>query len=254
MSKGFSLVEISVVLIIIALIFAGISTGNVLIKQAELRSITNDLEAYKAAYASFIVAYNKPPGDIDNATFYFPVADCEITAGACNGDGNGLILAATDSTDEVRAAMKHMAMAGLLNAYVPAVTVDNTTYLSLGTSAPRSKVDGTGYMMVNRNAAGFLNQANTLLPAFVSTDNVVYIGSQKGSGAELLVYGALNGYEAFNLDKKMDDAMSTSGGLTGASTGYVRTIVGEGQSGCLAGGNYDAKSAKNSCLVGLKLN
>lgn len=50
MKKGFSLVELSIVLIIIGLLIAGVSSGSKLIKQARINSLINELNELKNSF------------------------------------------------------------------------------------------------------------------------------------------------------------------------------------------------------------
>ncbi|MFI4983860.1 MAG: type II secretion system protein [Rickettsiales bacterium] len=253
-NRAFALMEMAIVLTLIALVLAGIAAGGGLIKQAELRSAGADLAGFKNSYNSFIAAYGQPPGDISNATSYFNVGDCEITSGACNGDGNGLILSAKDSSDEVRAAMKHLSLAGLLSEYIAAVTINTSTPLIFGVSAPKSRIDNAGYMMVNANITGTLDDAGAMTPIFNIIDNAAYLGAPSTAGADILINGALSPYDAYNIDKKMDDGSSTDAGLIGASTGEIRTINANNQNSCVSSGYYQGTSPIFGCLLGIRLN
>ena len=51
--QGFTLVELSIVIIIIGFLIAGISAGNSLIKQAEISRAINDLQSIKMAVGQF---------------------------------------------------------------------------------------------------------------------------------------------------------------------------------------------------------
>lgn len=79
---GFTLVEISIVLVIIALMSGGIMAGRYLMKVAELNSIHRQLIQYEAARNTFEAKYNCLAGDCRNAA--------ESGLGA-NGNGNGYL-------------------------------------------------------------------------------------------------------------------------------------------------------------------
>ena len=63
---AFSLIELSIVLIIIGLLVAGITGGQSLIKSAKIRAFMNELNGYKQAVSSFYVAKDRLPGDLNN--------------------------------------------------------------------------------------------------------------------------------------------------------------------------------------------
>lgn len=90
--QGFTLVELSIVIVIIGLIVAGIVGGQTLVKQAQLRSVYADANKYKVAINAFKLEYNQLPGDMDNAHDYWPGCNSGATAAQCNGNGNKLIV------------------------------------------------------------------------------------------------------------------------------------------------------------------
>lgn len=98
-TSGFTLIELSMVLVIIALLVGGILVGAALIRAAELRAQAKQLEQYETAINSFRIKYNCLPGDCLNATNFFGTAsDCTSTAvsssprsGTCNGNGDSRI-------------------------------------------------------------------------------------------------------------------------------------------------------------------
>ncbi len=95
--SGFTLVELSIVLVIIGLIIGGVLVGKDLIKAAEIRAAISNLQQLETTYNAFRLKYNCIPGDCNNATDYFGQWYVGIVALNCaiptngNGDGNGLI-------------------------------------------------------------------------------------------------------------------------------------------------------------------
>ena len=90
--KGFSLIELSVVVLIIGLIVAGVSSGTKLVKQAELRGIIQEMNAINAAYNTFKSTYKAIPGDMSNASTFFDLcASGGVGNDNCNGNGDGFI-------------------------------------------------------------------------------------------------------------------------------------------------------------------
>jgi len=73
-TSGFTLIELSIVLVIIWLIIGGVLTGQDLIKSAEIRAQISQIEKYNTAVNAFKLKYNCTPGDCPNATDYFPNA------------------------------------------------------------------------------------------------------------------------------------------------------------------------------------
>ncbi len=88
-NSAFSLVELSIVLIIIGLLVAGVVGGSSLIKSAALRSVMSEARNYGIVTNSFFVAYDELPGDIRSGG-YTPPSTLSLSNG-CVGDGDGKI-------------------------------------------------------------------------------------------------------------------------------------------------------------------
>ena len=65
---AFTLVELSIVIVIIGLLIGGILGGQSLIHASELKSVISDFQKYQSAITQFRTQYNAWPGDMPNAT------------------------------------------------------------------------------------------------------------------------------------------------------------------------------------------
>jgi prepilin-type N-terminal cleavage/methylation domain-containing protein len=87
---GFTLVELAIVLVIIGLIIGGVLVGQDLIKAAELRAVSADIEKYNAAANTYRNRFNGLPGDLlSDRAASFGMAARDGTAG--HGDGNSIV-------------------------------------------------------------------------------------------------------------------------------------------------------------------
>jgi prepilin-type N-terminal cleavage/methylation domain-containing protein len=66
--RGFTLVELSIVLVVVGLAIGGVLVGKDLIRAAEYRKFHSQIESYQLASNTFRVKYNAVPGDMPNAT------------------------------------------------------------------------------------------------------------------------------------------------------------------------------------------
>ena len=128
MRQGFSLVELSIVLVILGLLTGGILAGQSLIRASQLRAVTTEHDRYVAAVQTFRDKYFALPGDMTNATKFWGAADggdgigfdCRGAETAdirtCNGNGDGRIGGAlrmsVDSSWEGEIHAKHGIIAG----------------------------------------------------------------------------------------------------------------------------------------------
>jgi prepilin-type N-terminal cleavage/methylation domain-containing protein len=86
--SGFTLIEISIVLVIIGLILGGALKGQELIQTAKVRSTINQLDGVKAAYYAFQDRYRALPGDYRDAPVNLPAPPAGTTVLAGNGNGS----------------------------------------------------------------------------------------------------------------------------------------------------------------------
>lgn len=273
--NGFTLVELSIVMVIIALLLAGITSGRGLVKQAELNSILTEMQMYQAAYNTFVLRRASVPGDIKNAESRWSATGstpCAVTAGNCNGNGNSLInFGALGASKEIYAAWKQLSLEDIITSgtvAVPDNLVNSTGTVVIGENVPESKYEGAGYIMTGDNIS------MDVASPWKDIANAVFIANIGATGT-VLDGGILSPEDAYNLDQKIDDATflgsaetpldalinsalarsAPSGGHTGASTGGFRSITGSGASGsCVSGGMYDFSNERLECISGMALN
>lgn len=78
---GYSLVEVSMVLLITGIITAGVLKGRSLINSARLDAVVSDIRSLQLAYSQYIDAYSSIPGNDKNISSF----NQNVTAG--KGDG-----------------------------------------------------------------------------------------------------------------------------------------------------------------------
>ena len=117
LNKAFSIVEITVVILIISLIAAFVTKGIDLNRQANIRAIITQAQTLQTNIYSFEETYNELPGDMLQA-FDLWGSDCATGGSAaanCNGNGDGNIEDSGISNDnESFRAWQHMTLAGIL--------------------------------------------------------------------------------------------------------------------------------------------
>jgi prepilin-type N-terminal cleavage/methylation domain-containing protein len=84
--KGFTLVEIAIVLVIIGLLLGGILKGQEMITQAKIKNVVADFSGISAAYYGYQDRYRAIPGDDSGAAARWAVAPA-----ATSGNGDGVV-------------------------------------------------------------------------------------------------------------------------------------------------------------------
>lgn len=221
--QGFSLVELSIVLVILGLLVGGVLGGQSLIKAAELRAVTTEHSNFVTAVNTFRTRFNAVPGDFRMATsFWDEAADCDGWSGAlstngstCNGDGGGTLEngVANDTTKvgdrENVQFWQHLSNAGLIEGSY------NATWTAVaGQSFPNSKFTGGAWQATSTEegtAADFFSN-------FSNTDYYLFTASTDAAAEGVAI---LLPEDAWNIDRKMDDGMPARGSVQTHSGGQL---------------------------------
>ncbi len=221
-SQGFSLVELSIVLVILGLLTGGILTGQNLIRAAELRSVTTEFQTYQTAIMTFRDKYFALPGDMRNATDFWGSAGgsgtlgdgCEAATGTgtqtCNGDGNGRAGIPEDVGQYGESFMlwQHLANANLISgSYTGKAGSGGKLDSAPGVNMPLSKMSGTGWGVYWWNLKG-INNPNWFAYDY---ETMFVFGALKTAG--LPENPVLTPAEAWGIDKKIDDGKPGTGNL-----------------------------------------
>lgn len=246
MKQAFSLVELSIVLVILGLLTGGILAGQSLIRASELRSVTTQASQYMTAGQAFRDKYFALPGDMTNATSFWTAAHttpatCVTTAGTgtqtCNGDGNGLIGFAAGSNELYR-AWQHLANAGLIEGTYSGITQGSTTYSTTAANAPRGKLGNSLWHVYgwgeSAGAAGDMFAGNY--------GNAFEFGGVVANSDPATPI--MKPEEMWNLDTKMDDGKPSTGSIVTRQYGACATATGVSD----ANATYTLTSTANSCV------
>ncbi len=212
--KGFSLVELSIVLVILGLLTGGILAGQSLIRAAELRAVTTEFQRYTTASYSFRDKYFAMPGDWNNAQAVWGAqgTNCSgtvttlATTGTCNGDGDGNIgYPGASMSAEAFQFWRQLALAGLIEGSYTGVAGSGSAIDSQpGTNIPRSKMNGAGWGV--QYIGGSYGDTETYTAVYGNA--LIFGGTVSGS----LPRGSiLKPEEAWNIDTKMDDGKPGTG-------------------------------------------
>jgi len=200
---GVSLVELSIVIVIIGLILGAVAGGISIRKAAELRSIITEYDRLQVAFSGFEDKYRDLPGDMPDAHDYWDDGVDGVcgTAAQCNGDGDGTIdLGSDDDEREVWRLWQHLSLAGFIEGTYTGI---GGAGLDLGKSL-MSKFSNAGFHSEHRNGGAY---------SFGRSGNILELA--KANTVANSWTGILSVIQAKTIDNKMDDGIANKGRLYG---------------------------------------
>jgi len=157
--RGFTLVEMSIVLVIIGLLLGGVLSAQSLIKRAQTQDLIQTTQDLQAATASFKSRYNFLPGDLPA-----PANSIPGVAAACGaGTGTGAI----DTAAKRTCAINELVLSGLIRGHLVTGT-PNYAVISNGTTFTLSDAAGAGFVLP-------ANWVNVVVIATLNCDTAVQI-------------------------------------------------------------------------------
>ena len=222
---GFTLIELSIVLVIIGLIIGAILVGQDMIAAATVRMQIAQIEKYQSAVNTFKSKFNNQlPGDISNAdavAFGFSARG----AYAGEGDGNGIIegvttnlaghnygiaLAAGETAmfwvDLAQAQLIDISLSTASPSVVPGATVTGS---AVALYMPPAKIGGGNYVFVWSGGSspklGTAQGLGSVNYYGISAQYTINTSVGLGSNATIPVQ------QAYAMDSKVDDGFPTSG-------------------------------------------
>ncbi len=223
--SGFTLIELSIVLVIIGLVIGGILVGQELIYGAQVRRMVSEKEQLTSAVNTFRLKYNALPGDMTDATALWGTnANCNavsttLTTTTCNGNGDGKVGGLLDvvgntNTIEPWLFWQHLSNAQLWSGLYTGARISGglfQRFATIGLNVPAS--------------AAYPDKA-LFVEYYAKTDNNSWMWAATKGGRHQLHIGApiagtpgasfvgtpwLTNRQAYAIDSKYDDGMPGSG-------------------------------------------
>jgi prepilin-type N-terminal cleavage/methylation domain-containing protein len=256
LTAGFTLIELSIVLVIIGLIVGGVLVGQNLIAAAGVRATITQIEKYNTAVNTFRDKYGALPGDL-NASVAAQFGFTARGTGVAQGDGNGVIQGTS-----------YESVSGVIEGQgeTPMFWVDLTTANGLnvnlidGSFSAASPVTLSGGIDITGAA---LN--NWLPQAKLGSGNYVYVFSDNSTNyfgisgvsniknshsGEMYTNPGMTVQQAYSIDQKIDDGMPMTGNVIAGyaiSTGTSWAGIGVGIDMTYFGGDVFPGSS-TSCM------
>lgn len=249
---GFSLLELSIVLVAIGLLVGGLLVASNLIRSSEVRAIITEIHNYRVAVQNFHTRYDALPGDMDYATRLWGAVNtdpntCFATAtttgstATCNGNGNGQIrIWDGPGGNEGFRAWQHLSNAGLVGGQFPGISDGssaNREAATVGYNVPESQMKGVGFTLNSFDT--HTGHANWFDGPY---KNVMFVGTQNDDWETHNPF--LTPAEALSVDSKEDDGKP--------STGVIRTFKSPIHANCITSDDddlaaYDVSQADITC-------
>ena len=211
--KAFTLVELSIVLVILGLLVGGVLTGQSLIRAAELRAVTSEYQRYQTASNAFRDKYFALPGDMTNASLFWTSLS---TSNNGNGDGVLMVALSNGATSEIFQFWNMLSLAGVIEGKYTGISGSGGTNESiLGSNAPKSKLSAGGWGIGSSVYWG-TSSSGDVATYVASYDNTLVFGSFAATAVNY--NGILKPEEAWNIDTKIDDGKPGTGKLLARDT------------------------------------
>lgn len=225
-NHGFTLIEISIVVVIIGLIIGGTIVGQSMIRSSQLQSVVADQDAFRKAALTFKDKYKGLPGDLSNATSFWGtaavcptiVASDTYAAATCNGNGDGYITDGTNTSvveftgnsNEHLRLWQHLSNAELVNTKYTGVIATGSYVYKPDVNLPSSRISDGLYTMFS--AANVTDAASSFVGSY---GHVIVFGARSTTkptnSSTANNYPVITGAEALQIDLKTDDGKPNSG-------------------------------------------
>jgi prepilin-type N-terminal cleavage/methylation domain-containing protein len=255
---GFTLIELSIVLVIIGLLVGAVLVGQSLISAAALRAQITQIEKYNTAVNTFRVKYDGLPGDLPNpyaSSFGFVARGTQPGQGDGNGvieggvvlNGFGTHCGYSEGAGETATFWEDLSTAKLIEGNFNTATsntaasnITATSTPSLSAYVPEAKLGGGNYVYV---WSGGYSANGTDCTAgdghnYFGVSNIGKMNSDAFYSTALTMTVS----QAFAIDKKMDDGLPQSGNVIAIYLNWNTPFAGS-VAWAAGGGTFGAATA-----------
>lgn len=248
LKRGFTLVELSIVLAIIGLLVGGIMGINTYVRSARLNGVMNDSKIYITAFNQFQTRYGSPPGDYSAASAAW--------TGAGNGDGNGVIRADAGAGNpaEYYYVFQHLALAGFIPGTYTGLA-NSVGGATAGQNVPAGSMEKTAYIFDHPDQLdGYVSALATTFYPSGMYGNVLIVAGLYTAATGIPNQPFLSPKQAYQLDDKFDDGVPTTGMVLIPGSGDLfAPLPGPGDPPlCTTSGAYNVTTDDKACYLILK--
>ncbi|HEU5048029.1 MAG TPA: prepilin-type N-terminal cleavage/methylation domain-containing protein [Rickettsiales bacterium] len=222
--QGFTLVELSITLVIIGALIGSVLYGQSLLDASKLQTVMTDVDSYITAASNFRQTYQALPGDFSAATTVWGTdsVGCPAgggTSGTCNGNGDGTIYN-TNSAGQAQETFlfwQHLRLAGMFTQNLSNQSGSGgVNDAVIGKNVPAGSIKGTGFSVTwfGSIASGNGSYFTPTNPTYYG--NIISLGGMHQSISGTIQYTItqapiLTPTQASQIDTKMDDGLPAYG-------------------------------------------
>ncbi|MCH2546854.1 MAG: prepilin-type N-terminal cleavage/methylation domain-containing protein [Alphaproteobacteria bacterium] len=246
-TQGFTLAEMAIVLVIIAIAIGGALVGADMIRSAKIRAVANESETLSQALRTFKDRYKYNAGDFPNAeniwgqlnatlSTCITIAATQSSTATCNGNGDGSVggigagtyTTTTGQLYEMFRAWQHLNNAELINGFYTGVA-HSSAAVTAYESAPLRPAGSTAIFGINAPKSDYSSASGWNIGTTWGLYNSCNDSTGKNLRGNVLVFAGYTATEDFNigmsdgveglltpqetktLDAKIDDGLPTNG-------------------------------------------
>ena len=235
---GFSLVELSIAVVIISLILSLILTTDKLNKAAKTRGVISEVNSFQKATSDFHEKYGFLPGDFPFTGKFFNLI-CDATASNCDGNGNDFVNymgsnnnLSKNSADYTEPLLfwRHLYLAGMVSGKYRGKTFNSLSGYSCSNhmnccinddtnrSCPKSVYNDGSYVFASwPYGTGVNDSCGSYDKYFPKNVNIFMLGKYRADDEPR--NGLITPKDAYSIDEKIDDGVPTRG-IVQARSGY----------------------------------
>lgn len=239
---AFTLIELSIVLVVIGLIVGGVLVGQDLIHAAKVRAQISQLQEYETALTTFRLKYNGLAGDLRNPSQFFPGLTSTNATGTLNNkriDGNTASVGNADL--ETLDVFWQLGAAELVGG-----DFDGTFSVK---GVPPSKLEDAIRVVPAGQCCGVTQSQLTTAESGLTYRIAFYLTyvnfSSTGQGVLTGISNGITPLTVHTIDEKIDDGIARQGKVKAYS------LRGNAPNYCLLvdDGDYDINQTTKSCVL-----
>ena len=231
--SAFTLIELSIVVVVIALIVAGVVAGQSIVKQAKLRDVINQQQQHKVAIRTFQLQYSALPGDFSDAVAFFGATTADGDKDGIIGDSN------SSSAGEELRFWQHLALSKIIVGNYTGVDAGNPNS-QIGINIPKSSISNAGYILNHWTVNKMFTRVGHSVALAHELVDTNWLGA------------VISPIDAHSIDQKADDGFPALGTIfsDNASTG-TGSCASEGRTftGDMKTVEYDLNNTEIKCRM-----